>query len=233
MAEIRKLITEGHNHTQIRSWLNIPESTYFTYLKQTFKQDRETLHAKNKEDVLTAYVILKDRLSQLYVEAYKIINADNNSSSIVSAADRLDAIRVAADLSVGILKLQLESPMALYLNTPPEQRGKLILTSTRRGESGSNSSSNSSSKVIALTQQEQEAQVLEREKQEALHRQKKALFIPPRRLDSDEIEQKARELEELRRRKQQEASTSSGYSGEGDGNEEQEHEEGENDDDDE
>jgi hypothetical protein len=102
------------------------------------------------EDVLTSHAVLKGRLSQLYQDARKIIESDSSSD-----ADRLSAMDFAANISVALTKLSIEAPIALYLNTPKEQRGNLILKKV-----------SSDSKAIALTPSEVAAAEEEEQQEE-------------------------------------------------------------------
>jgi hypothetical protein len=172
--EMEKMIVAGNSPSQIMSWLKISRRTYFRYFRQLFREDKAILQAKREEDVMTSYAVLKGRLSQLYQDARKIIESDSSSDG-----DRLSAMDFAANISVALGRLSIEAPVALFLQTPKDKR-ILVLKDNN----------NNNKMTRALTPYEQQAELEKEEKERAMFRQKRALFIPGEKLTVDELKQK-------------------------------------------
>jgi hypothetical protein len=189
MAEMERFIVAGYSTSQICQWLGIPRKSFFRYYKRLFEEDCQILQQKRERDLVTAFAILKGRLESLYRESYKIIDSDTATN-----ADKLNAMSFAGNAAVLLIRVEREAPISLFLgNTPPEERANLVV---REGQDG---------QMVALTteevrQQEMLAEAAANEAREKYRQKRTPLFLPPRRLDSDEIEQKAKEIEQIRKK---------------------------------
>jgi hypothetical protein len=192
MAEMEKFIIAGHSHSEIREWLHLPRATYFRYLRQLFKEDTEILQAKREEDVLTVYAVIKGRLSQIYIDAYKIINSDTATNQ-----EKLKAMDFAAQIAVFLTRVDLEAPTRLAWNKEQAQRtGDLPIPADIIMERDIDGN------MVAITSDEQHQAFWARQKkEEEARRQKRVpLFLPGYNQTQKELEQKAREIEESRKK---------------------------------
>jgi hypothetical protein len=91
--------------------LRLPKKTFYRYLKQTFEDDIKVLDKLDEDEIMTQFVILRDRFNLMYREA-KEISRDKE----VDAQVRLSAMNLAADAAISYVKLLRESPTRQIAN---------------------------------------------------------------------------------------------------------------------
>jgi predicted transcriptional regulator len=106
LSEIRRQMLDGATNTEIMSNLNIPQRTFYRYMRKIYEEDKAELAKENNRTLVTHIFLHRDRL--LYTL--------QNCSSIAtdpkySVKDRIEAERLKVDVSLDLLKLASEGPM--------------------------------------------------------------------------------------------------------------------------
>jgi len=106
LSEIRRQMLDGATNTEIMRDLNIPERTFYRYMRKIYEEDKTELAKENNKTLVTHIFLHRDRL--LYtLQNCSSIATDTN----YSVKDRIEAERLKVDVSLDLLKIASEGPM--------------------------------------------------------------------------------------------------------------------------
>jgi hypothetical protein len=108
MNEIRRLAARGYSHGEIMDAVGLPERTYYRYLVEVFRHDRELLEEQDVEIFATELSIFKERILNSYRRLVMIATREKSSDR-----DKIEAEKVVCELALALLKLQIEGPVVL------------------------------------------------------------------------------------------------------------------------
>jgi hypothetical protein len=108
MREIRRLVVDGVPYPVIWNRLGISKKSFYRYLHAVFEYDSRIMNERIGEEVMRQIVILRDRLNRMYQECESIAN---NKS--VNGQTRLNALNLAAEAAISVVKLHREVPAKL------------------------------------------------------------------------------------------------------------------------
>jgi DNA-binding CsgD family transcriptional regulator len=103
LRRIRYLITEGRSNLEIQEILQLEERTFYRYMNKIHKIDQAIFVEQEKYAVITQIQVFKDRI----LKAYRWFDSTADNESI-SPQIRMDAKRFTTDLSLALMKLELE-----------------------------------------------------------------------------------------------------------------------------
>ena len=104
MAEIRRLVAEGHSHNEIMKQLKLPRTTYFRYLSQAFEHDWQLLKQENNADALALEI---SRLIDTLNAAIRKLDEIANSPK-TKVRQKIAACDAKCRIAVAILQLQYQ-----------------------------------------------------------------------------------------------------------------------------
>jgi hypothetical protein len=108
MREIRRLVIAGTSHQDIQRQLGLSERSYYRYLQDCFKEDRERLaQSITTDEILTQTAIAEARLTDMFRNLREI--ATNKD---IEPSDRIAAETTAGEVSAVIHRLWTEAPTA-------------------------------------------------------------------------------------------------------------------------
>src|SRR5215207_3354000 len=109
MAEIRRLVAEGHSHNEIMKRLKLPRTTYFCYLSQAFEHDWQLLKQENNADALALEI---SRLIDTLNAAIRKLDEIANSPK-TKVRQKLAACDAQCRIAVAILQVQYHGPLIM------------------------------------------------------------------------------------------------------------------------
>lgn len=113
LMSIRTLRRAYKKDADIIKQLNIPESTYWYYIKLINKQDKKIYEKQLKEDISSDLIMLKDTFLTGIEECNAVIKNPESKPG-----DVLEAIRLRSEIHVNIVKLKREGPQIFNGFTP-------------------------------------------------------------------------------------------------------------------
>ena len=109
MREIRRLVIAGTSHQDIQRQLGLSERSYYRYLQDCFKEDRERLaQSVTTDEMLTQIAIGEERLTNMFRNLREIATDKN-----IEASDRIAAETTAGEITAVIMRLWTEAPTAV------------------------------------------------------------------------------------------------------------------------
>src|SRR6266487_1129965 len=106
LSEIRRQMLDGSTNFEIMSNLNIPERTFYRYMRKIYEEDKSELAKENNKTLVTHTFLHRDRL------LYTLQNCSSIATDTkYSVKDRIEAERLKVDVSLELLKLASEGPM--------------------------------------------------------------------------------------------------------------------------
>jgi hypothetical protein len=109
MAEIRRLVAEGHSHNEIMKQLKLPRTTYFRYLSQAFEHDWQLLKQENNADALALEI---SRLIDTLNAAIRKLDEIANSPK-TKVRQKIAACDAKCRIAVAVLQLQYQGPLIM------------------------------------------------------------------------------------------------------------------------
>jgi DNA-binding CsgD family transcriptional regulator len=106
LSEIRHQMLDGATNSEIMSNLNIPQRTFYRYMRKIYEEDKLELAKENNKTLVTHIFLHRDRLLYTLQNCSSI--ATNSSYSV---KDRIEAEKLKVDVSLDLLKLASEGPM--------------------------------------------------------------------------------------------------------------------------
>ena len=109
MREIRRLVVDGIPYAEIWHRIGISKKSFYRYLHAVFDYDSKVMNERiGEEEVMRQIVILRDRLNKMYQECETIAN-----DTSVNAQARLNALNLAAETAISVVKIHREVPAKL------------------------------------------------------------------------------------------------------------------------
>jgi hypothetical protein len=116
MREIRRLVIAGTSHQDIQRQLGLSERSYYRYLQDCFKEDRERLaQSVTTDELLTQVAIVEERLMSMYRNLREM--ATNKD---LEPSDRISAEQTAGEVSAVIMRLWTETPTKIMSQVSTE-----------------------------------------------------------------------------------------------------------------
>jgi hypothetical protein len=109
IREIRRLIIAGQDHAQIQAKLGLATRSYFRYVSEAFKEDRQKLsETTNPEEVMTQVAIATNRFTELYR-----ISLDIAKNKGHEPLDRLEALKLYGEIAAALAVIYRDGPTAI------------------------------------------------------------------------------------------------------------------------
>lgn len=105
LRRIRHMMVEGCSNLEIQSISQLEERTFYRYIAKIYEIDQALFDEQDKKTITTETGILKDRWLNSYRWHIAIVDNENIKADI-----RMDAQQNAAEMTLALLKLELEAP---------------------------------------------------------------------------------------------------------------------------
>jgi hypothetical protein len=108
LGRIRHLTIEGYSRREIMQMLDLSERTFDRYMAKIYQNDQELFEEQRKRNLTTEINVFKERILKDY--RYFISMSENPQ---IKPNTRLEARRCAVYLSLGLVKLEQETPLII------------------------------------------------------------------------------------------------------------------------